>query len=74
MPSKLLAPNSELLLAVARKILIIVYHILTTHAPYRERGATYLQHRDKQAVKRRLVRHLEALGYEVSLQPKEPAA
>jgi transposase len=60
--------------AVARKILIIVYHILTTHEPYRELGATYLQERDKQAAERRLVRRLEALGYAVSLQPKEPAA
>jgi transposase len=61
-------------LAVARKILIIVYHILTTHEPYHELGATYLQQRDRQAVERRLVRRLEALGYAVSLQPKEPAA
>ena len=60
--------------AVARKILIIVYHILRTHEPYRELGATYLQQRDKQAAERRLVRRLEALGYAVTLQPKEPAA
>jgi transposase len=60
--------------AVARKILIIVYHILTTHQPYHELGATYLDQRDRQAVERRLVRRLEALGYDVSLQPKEPAA
>jgi transposase len=60
--------------AVARKILIIVYHILTTHEPYRELGATYLQQRDRQAIERRLVHRLEALGYEVALQPKAPAA
>ncbi|MGH2410325.1 MAG: IS110 family transposase [Chloroflexota bacterium] len=60
--------------AVARKILVIVYHILTTHEPYHEVGATYLDHRDKQAAERRAVRRLEALGYTVSLQPKEPAA
>jgi len=60
--------------AVARKILIVVYHILTTHEPYHELGATYLQERDKQAAERSLVRRLEALGYDVSLQPKEPAA
>jgi transposase len=61
-------------IAVARKMLIIVYHILTTHEPYREVGATYLQERDRQAVERRLVRRLEALGYQVALQPKELAA
>ena len=60
--------------AVARKILIIVYHILTTHHPYHELSPTYLDQRDRPAVERRLVRRLEALGYDVCLQPKAPAA
>jgi transposase len=60
--------------AVARRILVIVYHILRDHAPYHDLGAAYLDQRDRQAVERRLVRRLEALGYDVSLQPKEPAA
>jgi transposase len=60
--------------AVARHILIIVYHILRDHEPYHDLGAAYLDQRDRQAVERRLVRRLEALGYDVSLQPKELAA
>jgi transposase len=60
--------------AVARSILVIVYHILTDHEPYHELGAAYLQQRDQLALERRLVRRLETLGYAVSLQPKEPAA
>jgi transposase len=60
--------------AVARSILVIVYHILRDHEPYHDLGASYLDQRDRQAVERRLVRRLEALGYAVSLQPKEPAA
>jgi transposase len=60
--------------ALARKLLIIIYHILTTHEPYHELGATYLQQRDRQAIERRLVHRLQALGYDVVLQPKEPAA
>ncbi len=60
--------------AVARSILIIAYHILRDHQPYHDRGATYLDHRNRQTVERHLVRRLEALGYDVSLQPKEPAA
>ncbi|MGH2409819.1 MAG: IS110 family transposase [Chloroflexota bacterium] len=60
--------------AVARKILLIVYHILTAQVPYHELGVTALHQRDRQALERRLVRHLEALGYPVALQPKEPAA
>ncbi len=60
--------------AVARKILVIVYHILTRHEPYRELGAAHLQQRDRQALERRLVRRLEALGNHVELHPQEPAA
>jgi transposase len=60
--------------ARARTILLSVSPILTTHQPYRELGAAYLQQRDRQATERRLVRRLEALGYEVALQPKQPAA
>ena len=64
-------------IAVARKLLVIVYHILSTHQPYRELGADYQVRRNQQAVERRAVRQLEALGYTVALQPtasKEPAA
>ena len=60
--------------AVARSILVIAYHILRDHEPYHDLGASYLDQRARQAVERRLVRRLEALGYDVSLQPKEPAA
>lgn len=60
--------------AVARHILVIVYHLLRDHQPYHDLGASYLNQRDRQAVERRLVRRLEALGYAVSLQPKAPAA
>jgi transposase len=60
--------------AIARKLLVIIYHILTTHQPYHELGADFHVRRNQQAVERRAVRQLEALGYTVSLQPKEPAA
>ncbi len=60
--------------AVARRILIIAYHILQEQTPYHDLGATYFDQRDRAAVERRLVRRLEALGYDVALQPKEPAA
>jgi transposase len=60
--------------AVARKLLVIIYHILTTHQPYRELGADYQVRRNQQAVARRAVHQLESLGYDVTLHPKEPAA
>ncbi|MDQ2827976.1 MAG: IS110 family transposase [Chloroflexota bacterium] len=55
--------------AVAHSILVIVYHILTRHEPYHDLGVTYFDERDRQAVERRLVKRLQGLGYEVSLQP-----
>jgi transposase len=60
--------------AVAHSILTIVYHVLTDRRPYADLGGDYFDRRDQQAVQRRLVHRLEALGYTVSLQPKEPAA
>jgi transposase len=60
--------------AVAHSILVIVYHILTRHEPYHDLGVTYFDQRDRQAVERRLVKRLQALGYEVSLHPTAPAA
>lgn len=55
--------------AVARTILVIVFHVLTRHEPYRELGMTSFDERDQQHVEHRLVRRLEALGYTVALQP-----
>jgi transposase len=60
--------------AVAHSILTIVYHVLTDRVPFTDFGGDYFDRRDQQAVQRRLVHRLEALGYTVSLQPKEPAA
>jgi len=49
-------------------------YILTRHEPYHDLGVTYFDERDRQAVERRLVKRLQALGYDVSLQPTAPAA
>jgi transposase len=61
--------------AVAHTILVLVYALLTQQQPYRELGSQYIDVRDRESVQRRLVHRLEALGYEVSLQPTAtPAA
>ena len=60
--------------AVAHSLLTIIYHVLSDRKPYADLGVAYFDRRDQQALERRLVRRLEALGYDVSLQPKEPAA
>jgi len=55
--------------AVAHTILVIAYHLLTRQQEYRDLGFNYYDELDRNAVQRRLVRRLEALGLEVSLQP-----
>jgi transposase len=60
--------------AVAHKILHIVYYLLTRQSAYQDLGVGYLDQRDRQAVERRAVRRLESLGYTVTLEPKAPAA
>jgi hypothetical protein len=60
--------------AVGHSILIIAYHVLTKREPYRDVGVNYFDTRNREAVGRRLIRRLEALGYDVSLHPNEPAA
>jgi transposase len=60
--------------AVGHTILVIVYHLLQRETTYEELGGRYFDERDRQAVQRRLVNRLKALGYEVTLQPATPAA
>ncbi len=60
--------------AVAHTLLVMAYYVLTRREPYRDLGTNYFDERDRQAVERRLVHRLEALGYTVSLQPPGSAA
>jgi len=66
-----LAPRrgaKKAIIAVAHSILVIVYHVLLRHAPYRDLGTNYFDERDRDSVQRRLVRRLERLGYRVAVQ------
>jgi transposase len=60
--------------AVAHSLLVMVYALLTQQTVYHELGDRYFDERNRQAVERRLVHRLEALGYTVSLAPPSPAA
>ena len=62
------------MVAVGHTLLVIVYYLLTRHEEYQELGGNYFDERDKQAVTRPLVRRLQKLGYDVSLQPAAIAA
>ena len=57
-------------MAIAHKILIAVYHMLSTGTGYADLGETYLDGLEKRRVTRNLIRRLERLGYEVKLETK----
>lgn len=56
--------------AVAHKILVAVYHILSHNVSYEELGDLYLDKLNKHHLTRNLVHRLERLGFQVTLQPK----
>ena len=56
--------------AVAHAILAIAYHLLTRPTTYQDLGPDYLDRRDADATKRRLVDRLEQLGFHVALTPR----
>lgn len=55
--------------AVAHSILVIAYHLISRHEPYRDLGADYFDQQRPESVKKRLVKRLEKLGYQVNLEP-----
>ena len=65
--------HKKAIVALAHRILVIIYHLLKEQQSYRELGP---DHVDKQAVevaRRRALRTLEQLGYDVTLQSAEVA-
>jgi len=62
------------IVAVAHSILVIAYHLIQRHEPYRELGADYFDKRRPEATAKRLVKRLEQLGYQVALQQQSAAA
>jgi len=63
--------------AIAHKILVAIYHMLSGDVSYHELGDLYLDKLNKHHLTRNLVRRLERLGYCVTLQQQvvqQPAA
>src|SRR5437588_10129527 len=56
--------------AVAHKILVATYHILSHRVCYNELGDLYLDKLNKHDLTRNLVHRLERLGYNVTLEQK----
>jgi hypothetical protein len=60
--------------AVGHSILVIAYHLLSRRASYQDLGPNYFDERDREGIKRRLVRRLKDLGYEVTVENPPVAA
>jgi transposase len=61
--------KQKAIIAVAHKILVIVYTLLKTGQVYQERGAAALDQQQKERIVHRLERRIARLGYKVSLEP-----
>jgi transposase len=66
--------KQKAIIAVAHKILVIVYTLLKTGQVYQERGAAALDERQKERIVHRLERRIAQLGYKVNLEPLTAAA
>ena len=59
--------------AVGHTILRIAYFLLTRQTTYEEAGPAYLDDRQRQRLQQRAVHQLQALGFEVTISPKDAA-
>jgi transposase len=57
------------IVAVAHKILVLIYTLLKTNEVYQERGAAMLDERQKDRLLERMQRRIAQLGYTVRLEP-----
>ena len=60
--------------AIAHKILVSTYHMLSQNVSYNDLGDLYLDNLNKHHLTRNLVRRLERLGYSVTLNSQGAAA
>jgi transposase len=61
------------LVAVAHRIIVVIYHVLRDRQPYTELGAQYFDTLDTSQAEKHHVKRLNALGYSVTLTPLLPA-
>lgn len=61
--------KKKAVVAVMHSMLIIGYHLIQRHEPYRDLGGDYFDKQKPEATAKRLVKHLERLGFQVSVQP-----
>lgn len=65
---------NKAVVAVAAAMLTSAYYMLKRGEPYRELGADYRDQRDKTRTAQRLIRRVQALGFDVQIQPRATSA
>jgi hypothetical protein len=65
--------SKKAIVALAHRILVIIYHLLSEQEPYHERGEAVIQQSEHEAMKQQAVKRLQKLGYKVSLEEAEVA-
>jgi transposase len=61
--------HKKAIVAVGHQILEIAYYIMRDDVTYQELGSEYFARRDRDRAMKRSIKHLEALGYHVTLEP-----
>ncbi len=62
------------IVAVGHTIVVIVHHLLARGTTFEDLGGLYFDERDREAVRRRAVARLEALGFDVDLTTRTQAS
>ena len=66
--------KTKAIVAVSHTVAMNFYNMITKRIPYQELGANYFDTLDRERLTKHTVKRLEALGYEVTLTPKEVGA
>ncbi len=67
-------PKQKALGAIAHRLLVICYHLLSRRVPYAELGNAPLDHQPVERQRRRLVEQLKTLGVKVTIEEGMQAA
>ena len=66
--------HARAIMALAHRLLVIIYHVLADQSEYREPGADFYERKHRDKLARRFVERLKKLGYQVSVTDTEPAS
>lgn len=62
--------RNKAIVAIARQILVLVFHVLSTDRPYEDLGSNFYEARDPERTAQRYAKRLTALGFTVVLTKK----